>query len=198
MKKLFHDFRALIYCLCELAVGILILIDPMAFTSAIIRIAGIILIIIGVFSIIRYFRLAPEMGSLSMELTKGFIRLIGGAFCVFNPEWFTKTFPLIAVAYGIVILVVGLIKLQWSVDLLRLGIRYWFITGLGGVSSIILALVIILNPFESVNVMWIFVGVALIAEAVVDAVYAVMESKSHAYVDNSDNDEATVEFTDAD
>ena len=171
MRKFLHDFRPLIYCICELAVGVLLLIDPIAFTSAIVRILGIVLYIM------NYFRLAPEMGSMSMSFTKGLVQVIAGVFCIFRPEWIANAFPLLAVAYGLVILVVGLVKLQWSVDALRIGSLYWFIPGIGGLTSVIFAVVIIFNPFTTTAVLWIFAGVSLIVEAVIDAVSTIMSNK---------------------
>ena len=86
MRKFLHDFRPLIYCICELAVGVLLLIDPIAFTSAIVRILGIVLCVFGVLNIMNYFRLAPEMGSMSMSFTKGLVQVIAAVFCIFRPD----------------------------------------------------------------------------------------------------------------
>lgn len=179
MRRFLHNFRPLIYCICELAVGVLLLIDPIAFTSAIVRIFGIVLCVLGVLNIMSYFKLAPEMGSMSMGFTKGLVQVIAGVFCIFRPEWIANAFPLLAVAYGLGILVVGLIKLQWSVDILRVNGRYWLIPGIGGISSVIFAVVIILNPFTTTAVLWIFAGISLIVEAVIDAVSTIMANRKN-------------------
>ncbi len=179
MRRFLHNFRPLIYCICELAVGVLLLIDPIAFTSAIVRIFGIVLCVLGVLNIMSYFKLAPEMGSMSMSFTKGLVQVIAGVFCIFRPEWLANAFPLLAVAYGLGILVVGLIKLQWSVDILRVNGRYWFIPGIGGISSVIFAVVIILNPFTTTAVLWMFAGISLIVEAVIDAVSTIMANRKN-------------------
>lgn len=179
MRRFLHNFRPLIYCICELAVGVLLLIDPIAFTSAIVRIFGIVLCVLGVLNIMSYFKLAPEMGSMSMSFTKGLVQVIAGVFCIFRPEWLANAFPLLAVAYGLGILVVGLIKLQWSVDVLRVNGRYWFIPGIGGISSVIFAVVIILNPFTTTAVLWMFAGISLIVEAVIDAVSTIMANRKN-------------------
>lgn len=179
MKKFLHNFRPLIYCLCELAVGVLLLIDPISFTSAVVRILGIALCVFGVLNIMSYFKLAPEIGSMSMGFTKGLVQVLGGIFCIFRPEWLANAFPLLAVAYGLVILVVGLIKLQWSVDIVRLSGVYWFMPGIGGITSIIFALIIIFNPFTTTAVLWTFAGVSLIIEAVIDAVSTIMTNRKN-------------------
>lgn len=185
MRKFLHNFKPLILCICEFAVGVLLLIDPIAFTSAIVRILGIVLCVLGVLNIMSYFKLAPEMGSMSMSFTKGLVQVIAGVFCIFRPEWLANAFPLLAVAYGLGILIFGLIKLQWSVDILRIRGSYWLIPGLGGISSIIFAVVIILNPFTTTAVLWVFAGVSLIIEAVIDAVSTIMSNKRNKVTTDS-------------
>ena len=51
MKRFLNSYRSPIYCLGELIVGILILIDPHSFTSGIIRLAGVVFSIMGVLSL---------------------------------------------------------------------------------------------------------------------------------------------------
>lgn len=177
MKKFLNNSKSLIYCICEAIIGILILVNPISFTSAIVRIVGIVLAVMGVLDVIGYFRLSPEEGSMSQCLAKGLIFLAAGVFCVFRPEWFSNTFPVLAVIYGIGILVIGLIKVQWTVDILRNHLKFWFVPAIGALSSILLAVIILSNPFATVEVMWIFVGISLIFEAIVDGVSVFFECK---------------------
>lgn len=177
MKKLFYNFKSIIYCICEAAIGVLLIINPLGFTSAIIRLLGVALSVMGVLSIIRYFKLSPEDGAMTQGLSKGLILTFAGVFCIFCPEWFSAVFPILAVVYGIVILVIGLIKIQWTVDILRNRRAFWFIPAIGALTSIVLALIILANPFATATVMWTFIGISLIFEAIIDAVSAFFENK---------------------
>lgn len=193
MKKFLHNFRSLIYCIIEIAIGILILINHITFTNIIVRALGAVFIVIGVLSIMKYFRLSAEMGAMSMGLSKGLIQILFGTFCVFNPEWFTTTFTLLSVAYGIGILFVGLIKLQWAVDSLRLRDGSWMFSLLGGLASVIFGLVIAFNPLTPA-VVWIFVGITLIVIGVLDGFGAFMggaKANKEADEENSDDVEIT-------
>lgn len=192
MKRFMRDSKSLIYCVCEIIVGVLILIDPIAFTSAIIKLLGVVLAIIGAFDIMAYFKLSPEIGSMSMGFSKGLVFVLCGLFCVLNPNWFSLAFPILAIAYGVGILVIGLIKLQWAVDTVRLHGKYWLISALGGLSSVILGIIIICNPFTTTSVMWTFVGITLIIEAVIDAVSAIAKGKRA----RAEDKEHSVEITD--
>lgn len=196
MKKFLYNFRSLIYCVGEIAIGILILINHVTFTNAIVRTLGIVLTVFGVLSIMKYFRQKPELGAMSMGLSKGLIQIFSGAFCIFNPEWFTTTFTLLSVAYGVGILIVGLIKLQWAIDAIRLGSGCWTFNLLGGISSVVLGLIIAFNPLTPATI-WIFVGVTLIVIGVLDGAAAFLgTAKGNRDDDDAESDEVKVEITD--
>ena len=64
MKNLSSDLWKLVMCLAELAVGILLFINPVSFTSGIIMILGVCLVVLGVVNISGYFRMDPVEAAL--------------------------------------------------------------------------------------------------------------------------------------
>jgi len=155
-------------CLAEIIIGILLLINPVGFTAGIIMTLGVVLAVMGVSSVVGYFRAEPEDAAQSSGLMKGLL-LVGGAFvCLFKTQWLIAAFPLITVFYGVIILITGISKLQWAVDLLRLKQKYWFVALIGALLSIIFAAVILMNPFASTGILWTFIAISLIVEAVMD------------------------------
>lgn len=180
MKALKQNGNTMIMFLIEAVVGILLLIDPVKFTSGIIIIAGIALMICGLVSVIRYFRSDPREAAVGQLLAKGIIFLLAGAFCTFNSEWFIVTFPIIAVLYGIGILLMGVGKLQTAVDLLRMKNKKWWWSAISAAISVISALVIILNPFTTTVVLWQFTGISLLVEAVFDIITLFVSRKNNA------------------
>lgn len=180
MQKLKENLSSIILCLCELVIGILLLIDPVGFTSGIITTVGIVLIVIGILKVIHYFRTPPEEAVLQQNLTKGIIAILFGYFCTLRANWVIVTFPILSILYGIAILFSGLCKIQWAVDFLRLKRKYWFIAGIGAVLSIVLAIVILVNPFASAVFMWGFIAVSLIVEAVLDICALLIGAIAHS------------------
>ena len=55
--------------------------------------------------------------------------------------------------------------------------KYWFVAIISAILSIIFAIMILLNPFSSTGVLWMFIGVSLIIEAVADVVTFIFERK---------------------
>ena len=52
--------------------------------------------------------------------------------------------------------------------------RKWGLAALSSVVTILCALVILANPFASAAVLWVFIGVALIIEAIADFIAAIL------------------------
>jgi len=174
MDRLNPVFGKVLLCICEVLVGILLLINPMGFTAAIIKAVGILLMLIGALEIYRYFRLSPEAAFMGQGLAKGLCIVLGGLFCLLRSKWFIVTFPLMTILYGIVILITGIVRIQWTVDMLRMEIEHWYLAAVGAVLSLVFAGVILVNPFGTAAFLWTFVAISLIVDAVADLVVLII------------------------
>ena len=162
----------------EVFIGILLLINPVAFTSSIIIVAGVVLIIVGIDQVIQYFRAEAQEAALSSNLTKGILCILFGLFCTFKSKWFIATFPVITLVYGVVILATGIGKLQKAIDMSRLKLSYWYVALISAILTLVFSVLIICNPFTSTAVLWTFTGVTLIIEAVFDVLAYIFAKKS--------------------
>lgn len=159
--------------LCELIVGILLLIDPVGFTTGIIVFLGIVFTVIGIAGVVQYFRTPPERAALEQSLTRGLAGVLVGIFFITESKWFIATFPFLTVVCGIGLLFLGIAKIQQTVDMVRLKIKKWFWAAIGAALTIICAVIVLSNPFAGTSALWIFMAVALIAEAVVDIIVVI-------------------------
>lgn len=178
MKFLKENVGSIAICLFELIVGVLLLINPIGFTTWIIRIAGVVLMLLGLMEAVRYFMTSAEEAAFGQNLAKGLISFLAGGFCVFKTEWFIATFPVFTIIYGVMILIAGIGKVQLTVDMLRRKIKKWFWAAISAVISIVCAIVILGNPFTSTTVLWMFTGATLIVEAALDIVTMIIGRKS--------------------
>ena len=165
---------SILLALCEVAAGVLLLIDPVSFTKVILTVMGGILVIMGVVSAVQYFRATPLRAAAGKGLVRGCVEIAFGVFCIAKSSWFLATFPLLTVIYGVVTLVSGFTKLQWTVDMIRMKMKKWGLAALSAAVTILCALVILGNPFASTTVLWMFIGIALIVEAVADLIAAIL------------------------
>ena len=170
MSFLKRNSGAIAICLFEVLIGVLLLINPVGFTAGIIIAVGFFLAAGGIYSIIQYFQQKSEDAAIGQGLFKGLVLLLAGLFCVLKSKWFIITFPVLTILYGVGILLVGLRKIQWTVDLLRLKRGKWGWAAASAVLSIAAGVVVLHNPFTSTAVLWMFAGICFIVDAVFDVV----------------------------
>lgn len=159
----------LVACIIEIVIGILLLINPIGFTGAIVVVAGLALIVWGVLRGIRYFKADPVQASQQQELAKGLGAVLLGGICVFEFNWLAVATPLLGTAYGLAILAAAVFKTQRAVDLLRLKRQFWYIAGIGALVALVMGFIIILNPFPT-DFLWGFIAVTLLVTGVIDVV----------------------------
>ena len=178
MRKLKERLAGILMCLVEALIGILLLINPIGFTTGIIVAVGVVLMILGAVSVIRYFLTAPAEAAQGQLLFKGLLMLAMGGFLALGSGWLLVAFPMVGVVYGLGVFLVGLSKVQWAVDRLRAKGSNWVLGVIGAAISVVCGIVIIANPFTSASVLWVFAGVSLIVEAVFDLVALFYRAKS--------------------
>lgn len=164
------NIKEIIFCIAELVIGILLLINPVSFTSSIIILLGVSMVAIGILFVYKYFRMSPEQAKKGNMLTWAILLVMVGTFCIVRTDWFVVTFPVLTVLYGILMLVAGVSKVQTMVDMLRLKNNKWFWAGINALVSIVCAVIILWSPFASTALLWIFAGISMIVEAVLDIV----------------------------
>lgn len=165
-----RNLGGVVVSLVEVIVGILLLIDPVGFTTGIIVTVGAVLMLMGIGSVVRYFCTKPEQAAAGQYLAKGLALLLGGAFCAFNSHWFIVTFPVLTLVYGVAILMTGFAKVQRMADMIRFKHGKWFLAAISAALSILCGIVIITSPFSTTAVLWTFTGISLIVEAVFDVI----------------------------
>lgn len=177
MEKFKQSFGKIIVCVCEVAVGIVLLIHPETFTKTVIIAAGILLCVLGALAVISYFRADPAEAALSQDLVRGILMLLIGIFFVYRSDSIKNAFDVVITLYGVAALVVGAVKLQWTVDMIRLKIGQWQVSAVASAMSIILGIIIISSPSRS---MWTFIAISLIVTGAVDAVNAILGQKNRS------------------
>ena len=177
MGFLKQNGSAIVAGLLELLTGILLFVDPVGFTSGILMAVGVILLIGGVVCLIHYFKTEPLQAALEQNFSKGLVMILLGGFLALRTQQAIALFPLLTHLYGVAILIIGVVKLQQGVDLLRLKARFWFLAGVNALLAIAFAVVILSNPFASTIILWRVAAISLIVEAVLDIVVLIMTGK---------------------
>ena len=173
MKMKNHTLSTVLTAAFEALVCVLLMVNPVGFTSGILIAAGAALGVWGLKTLIVYFFQKPEEAAASHGLLNGLVCLLLGLFLVFKFDWILATFPVLTTVYGVAVLLTGLSKLQTAVNLLRLKKGRWYLAMIGAALSLGCAAVVLMNPFGTTAALWMFTGISLIVEAVLDLVTAV-------------------------
>ena len=164
------NIRKAIICLCELAGGILLWMSPELLTMGIVYVLGGGLVILGLWDGISYFRTEALQAAKEQKIFSGLLKLGVGAACLVKAQWVVSALPALTVLYGIILLIVSAQKIQWSVDMKRMKKKYWHLAAVSGVVSLGFAVITIINPFRTTQLLWQILGVVLGIEAIADGV----------------------------
>ncbi|MBO5417315.1 MAG: DUF308 domain-containing protein [Clostridia bacterium] len=196
MKALKQNGNGILLCLLEIAVGILLLINYEKLTEFIIIGAGVILLAIGIVTALKYFRTEAEEARLGQLLTKGLTEIAIGAFLLIKTDLFKSHLNLLVVVYGIVILVAGLNKVQITADLIRRKNDKWFMYGISALVTIVCAVIII--ALAETGWIWMFIGIYLIAQAVLDVAALIVSNLKKKEVTKSEDESSDEDNDDKD
>lgn len=156
------------FALLEAVFGILLLINPTAFASTIVVILGVITALAGALGIFLYFSTSPTDAARNHDFAYGLLAIIAGIFCIAKSGWILSIFPLVTMLFGLLALVIGVLKLQDTIDIARTRACSWYWSAIGTALTLICSFIIFWNPFSSTKVVWMFIAISLIGVALYD------------------------------
>ena len=154
-----------------LLLGILFLVFPQQMKEVMGVILGIVLIGLGVFRLVTYFKREKEATILATDLFIGIILCLFGIFCIVKRQ---DVLPFIGFAFGIMLIGGSIIKVQNAIDLRHMGYyRWWILLALGLISAV-MGVLLIMRPSFMVSsaelitaLFFIYDGVSAIAAVIV-------------------------------
>ncbi len=166
------------YCFKSIAVSIILIIlavifinDPIASLSMVTTVIGIVCIVIGALNAIMYFKSKREITIFNFRLIIGIISLSIGLILVINPLIIQSFIVLIA---GIWIILASIIRIQVALNLRNLNASRYTYTLIMAILTLILGIVIIVNPFEAIATVSSIAGFAIIANETINIIGATL------------------------
>lgn len=190
MKSFKVNIPIILLIILEIAVGILLLVNPETFTQAVIVVFGIGLFAVGVIYLLQYF--LEKKGDVKhniLPLIVGAVSLIVGAVCAICSGMILGLDQVIAVVYGVVLLVTGVYKLYNFFKAKKNGVPVSKVSIISGLIAIVLGIVIVIYPKDATFTVWQITGIVLIVEAVVDCLSIVQVLRSKPAKKSADEQE---------
>ena len=148
-----------------LLLGVLFLVFPETSGIIICYTTGGIVCLVGIVKIIEYFKTPVSLADYSLSLVTGLAALAVGIYVLVKPDVLKAVLPTVL---GVAAILDGTIKLQNTLDMLRLKDRHWWLTLILAAVTIGLGIALIINPFKAADTLTTFIGIALIITGVCD------------------------------
>lgn len=154
-------------------IGVIFLFYPAEVQTIACYVVASLLIVVGVISLINYLRKDISGIIFRYDLVVGLSAILGGILVIIKIQQLTE---LILVVLGFLVTISGILKMQNSVDMLRLGHGTWHVAFALAIINIIFGIVLLINPF-SPGVQKVLIGIALIYSGLTDLFVTVAISK---------------------
>ena len=163
----------IVMAIAYIVLGVVLIMYPSQVQKLISYILAFALIAMGIVNLIQYTRLDTNQIVNSYDLVLGFSTMIGGILIIINVERFEQ---LVFIVMGFMILVSGVMKLQSSVNLMRLRSTSWQVPFAMAMIGIVYGIIMLINPFGAGGFFFAMMGIGFILSGITDIIVSVMFS----------------------
>ncbi len=157
-----------------LILGIVLAYSPEGSIKVITGIIAVLFILIGVLQLIDYVKQSKAEKMMSLSLILGILLTAIGVFLFINLESLAN---FVTTLIGIAILIKSLFKLQFAFNIKDISDK-WFYNLIVGIVGVLLAILILANPFHSASLFLRIIGIIFIVGSIIELVETLMVIKT--------------------
>ena len=165
LKKVFNI--SMISSVLLFLFGLILAVNAEGFIKSITVAIGVVLLLIGVFPVIDYFRYRKDGLGASIGLISGIFSIVCGLMLLINEDLLMILIP---VFIGVWMIINGINKIQVSFEIKDLGEKSWVITFIYSILIMVLGGYFIVNPISGATTVTSFIGIILCIYAVLDII----------------------------
>ena len=169
LKKVFNI--SIISSVLLFLFGLVLAVNAEGFIKSITVAIGVVLLLIGVFPVIDYFRYRKDGLGASVGLISGIFSIVCGLMLLINEDLLMILIP---VFIGVWMIINGINKIQVSFEIKDLGEKSWIITFIYSILIMVLGGYFIVNPISGATTVTSFIGIILCIYAVLDIIDCVI------------------------
>ena len=154
-----------IMTVCLILVGAILLFWPQMGLDTICKIYGIFLVIYGIAKLSGYFARDLFQLAFQFDLAYGILLIVLGLIVLVRPVQLVSFFCLVL---GICILADGLFKIQAASDSKRFGLRPWWLILTLAIMACLAGLLLVFRPMDGARALLILLGIAMLAEGILN------------------------------
>ncbi len=161
MKSVIQDMKHnyFINAVIMVILGIVLVIWPHILGVLLCYLLGGALIVMGVFQLISFLR-GERLGFYNkFVMMMGIVLVLLGIWICAQPRIVLSIIPVVV---GIIVLIHGLMDIQYTLDIKKAGSEKWWIALIAAALTLIVGLLLVLNPFTVYEITMVLVGVAML------------------------------------
>lgn len=156
-----------------IALGVVLIIWPGATMATICYMLAALLIAVGVISLANYLRKDVNGLIYRYDLVVGLSAILGGILVIIKVDQLTSLIP---VVLGFLVTISGIMKMQNSIDLLRLKHETWHVAFALSIINIVAGIILLIDPF-SATVLIVITGISLVYSGLTDLYVTIVMAK---------------------
>lgn len=163
------EIKGILVSILLIVLGVFLILKPLEIIGTLVQVIGVILLICGVFDFVNYFSLKDEDKLIDYTLMKGIMEITTSILFIFKSDVLSSVFPILL---GLIIIFINIFKLELALSLRSIDENNYLIGVIISTLSIILGVVIILNPFDTLEVVVMASGIVIIITELSNIIYS--------------------------
>ena len=161
MKSIIQDMKHnyFVNAVIMVLLGLVLVIWPHILGVLLCYLLGGALIVMGVFQLISFLR-GERLGFYNkFVMMMGIVLVLLGIWICTQPHIVLSIIPVVV---GIIVLIHGLMDIQYTLDIKKAGSTKWWIALIAAILTLVVGLLLVFNPFTASEITMVLLGIAML------------------------------------
>lgn len=161
------EMYSMIISILMIVLSLFLIFKPVKSIETFVLLFSIIMLVNGVIGVITYFTIESDERLFSFDLLSGITNIIAGVLVFIYRSSLVEVFPIML---GIYVIVSSMLKMQISINLSTVPESNWVLLVIMSILNMIIGILLITNPFESIITITTLCGIFLLASEVISLI----------------------------
>ena len=161
------EMYSMIISILMIVLSLCLIFKPVKSIETFVLLFSIIMLVNGVIGVVTYFTIESDERLFSFDLLSGITNIIAGVLVFIYRSSLVEVFPIML---GIYVIVSNLLKMQISINLSTIPESNWVLLVIMSILNMIIGILLITNPFESIITITTLCGIFLLVSEVISLV----------------------------
>lgn len=188
MKSIIQDMKRnyFVNAVIMVVLGLVLVIWPHILGVMLCYLLGGALILMGIIQLVGFLR-GERLGFYNkFSMLMGIVLILLGIWICTQPRVVLSIIPVVV---GIIVLLHGLMDIQYMLDIKRTGNTKWWIALIAAILTLVVGFLLVFNPFTAYEISMILLGIAMLYDGGSDLVLLIF-----SYLAQRDTDKRVREF----